>query len=144
MLLFLANFSYNIFRFIRHTFVNYLCIALIVKFSECNSIQSLKPIINCLFCLQYRSCHVFDQSILPNSLDKWPRTEKITHDAMRDVTKSKLETTDASICTLLLNLLYDPNINRPPHEIPNEKNICSAAFRHTTKSNSLSHFGTNR
>ena len=46
--------------------------------------------------------------------------------------------------TLLWNLLYDPNMTSPPHEIPREKNICSAAFRHTVKSAILFQSGMKR
>ena len=81
---------------------------------------------------------------MPSSWLRYPRTEKMTQDAMRDVTKSRLETIAASMWILLWNLLYDPNIMSPPHEMPSEKNICSAAFLHGSISSSLSHLGMKR
>ena len=70
--------------------------------------------------------------------------ENTTHEAMIDVAKSKDDTTAASMLILLWNLLQDPNIIRPPQEIPNEKNICSAAFLHTPNSKSFHQSGTNK
>ncbi len=49
-----------------------------------------------------------------NSVARNPRTEKMTQEAMSEVRKSSVETTEASMFTLLRNLLYEPNIIRPP------------------------------
>ena len=38
----------------------------------------------------------------------------MTQEAMREVMKSREETTAASMLILLLNLLYEPNIIKPP------------------------------
>ena len=49
-----------------------------------------------------------------NSVARNPRTENMTQEAMSEVRKSSVETTEASMFTLLRNLLYEPNIIRPP------------------------------
>ena len=70
-----------------------------------------------------------------------PRMEKMTTPAMMLVRKSRLLIANAWMWTLVRNLLYDPNMMSPPHDTESEKNICSAAFRHTEMSSSLSHLG---